>query len=212
MALCCSPSFFAASAPVNSGSLDFASWSSVTPASAIFASVAAGPLPSSVWLAGALVGMAAAASTLGGGAAAGGPASGLTGFSTAWDVSGALAEASAIGLAEDSLPWPTLPLTSAAMASDLPEVANLSASSRVLGVCLAIAAVTAAMKAALSNVPVGAAPISPALAALPCASLSSAGGLAALAASAALLLADGCFAMARRAAPIRLWLALNPGC
>ena len=52
---------------------------------------------------------------------------------------------------------------------------------------VAMAAVTAAMKAALSKPGVGAAPISLALAAFACASLSSAGGLAARAASSALV-------------------------
>ncbi len=89
----------------------------------------------------------------------------VTGLSFAFPTSGALAEASVIGFAEASLPAVTLPLTSAATASDLPDVANVSASSRFLGDCLAIAAVTAAMKAALSKPGVGAAPMSPAFAA-----------------------------------------------
>jgi hypothetical protein len=58
----------------------------------------------------------------------------------------------------------------------LPDSANLSASSRFLGACCAIAAFTAAMNAALSKLPGCAAFIFSALAALPWATLSSWGG------------------------------------
>ncbi len=117
-----------------------------------------------------------------------------------------------MGLADASLLWLTFPFTSAATASDLPDVAKLSASSRFLGACLAMAAVTAAMNAALSNVPAGAAAMSPALASLACASLSSAGGLAAFPASAALALAGGCLAACCFAATTLALVARNPGC
>ena len=117
-----------------------------------------------------------------------------------------------IGLADPSLAWPTLPLTSVATASVLPDPARSSASSRFFGAFLAIAALTAAMKAALSKPPAGAAAISPALPALARASLLSAGGLAACPASAAFFAAGGCFVAPRRAVVIRAWAARKPGC
>ncbi len=84
-----------------------------------------------------------------------------------------------MALAEDSLPSMTLSSTAPLIRSALPEEENLSASSRFFGACAAIASSTAAMNAALSNVPGLAAFIFAELATLPCASLSSGGATAA---------------------------------
>ncbi|MFT3833028.1 MAG: hypothetical protein QM711_06875 [Micropruina sp.] len=155
--------------------------------------------------------MADAASIVAGAPTAGGPASGTTGFSFADAVSGGFLDAVSIGLADASLPAVARPFTSDAIASDLPDLANLSASSRFLGACLAIAARTAATNAALSKVPAGAAAMSPALAVLACASLSSAGALAAFPAAAARFPAGGWAAARVRAAPTCCFAARKPG-
>lgn len=100
-------------------------------------------------------------------------------MSLAAAVSGGAWVAVSMSLAEVSLPSVTLPSTSALTWSALPDLANLSASSRFLGAWESIALFTASMNAFLSNSPGFAAFIFSAFAALPCASLSSGGATAA---------------------------------
>jgi hypothetical protein len=104
VAACSSEAFFASSASANLGSLELASCSGVSLASAIMASVSLGPVLRSVCSGGAGATEAALGS---GGASVGGagwPGSGVTGFSTAFDSSGAFAVFSVMSLAEPSLP------------------------------------------------------------------------------------------------------------
>ncbi|WP_327273776.1 hypothetical protein OG609_18125 [Streptomyces sp. NBC_01224] len=95
------------------------------------------------------------------------------------DVSGGAFVVVSMSLAEDSLPSETLPSTSSLILSALPDLENLSASSRFFGACASIALFTASMNACLLNSPGFAAFIFSAFAALPCASLSSGGAMAA---------------------------------
>lgn len=100
-------------------------------------------------------------------------------MSLAAEVSGGAFVAVSMSLAEDSLPSVTLPSTSALTFSALPDLENLSASSRFFGACASIALFTASTNAFLSNSPGFAAFIFSAFAALPWASLSSGGATAA---------------------------------
>src|SRR5918997_1103380 len=184
----CSSVFFFFSAPVNSGSFDRASWSSVTSASAISWSTCFGPSEKSVASGGALSGTASDGFGVAGAGGGLSPWSGVTALSLAAAVSGGALVVVSIALADSSLPEATLPWTAPFTASALPDSPNLSASSRFFGAWAAMASLTARMNPALSNVPGLAACIFSAFAALPWAILSSAGGLAApwaLAASAA---------------------------
>src|SRR5262245_17750840 len=108
-----------------------------------------------------------------------------------------------MSLADASVPEVTLDITSAFTPSALPEVPNLSASSRVLGLAASIALWTAAMKPALSKPPGLAAAIVSVLAALAWASLSALGGVAAFCAFSASACAGGC-AFAFLALPLML--------
>src|SRR4051794_5510576 len=95
----------------------------------------------------------AAAPFGGGGFATGSSFMGTGVRSLALDVSGVSFALSAMSLADVSFPLVTLSITWALTLSALPEVANLSASSRLFGACAAIAVLTAAMNAALSKSP-----------------------------------------------------------
>ena len=77
----------------------------------------------------------------------------MTGFGTAFDVSGSAAVAVSISLASPCLPCVTSPLTSPFTSPALPDWAYWSACSNVFGDFASIAAFTAAMNAFLSNVP-----------------------------------------------------------
>ncbi len=92
---------------MNSGSLDLASWSSVTFASAICRSTWSGPAEKSVAAAGALSGTALPGSGRAGVAGGLSATSGVTGFSLAADVSGAALVVVAIAFAEASVPAAT---------------------------------------------------------------------------------------------------------
>lgn len=103
----------------------------------------------------------------------------MTSFSLAAEVSGGAWVAVSMSLADDSLPSVTFPSTSALTWSALPDLENLSASSRFFGACASIALFTASTNAFLSNSPGFASFIFSAFAALPWASLSSGGATAA---------------------------------
>ena len=103
----------------------------------------------------------------------------MTCLAFAADVSGGAFVVVVMAWAEAFLPAVTFPSTAPLIFSALPDFENLSASSRFLGACAAIASLTALMKAALSNAPGLAASIFAELATLPCASLSSGGATAA---------------------------------
>ena len=104
----CSPAFFfSSSAPVNAGSLDFASCSSVTPASAIWPSTCAGPCETSVSAPGRGLGSASAALSGGGGGACGAGGIGVTGLGCAALVSGGASVVSLMAFSDDSLPFVT---------------------------------------------------------------------------------------------------------
>ena len=104
---------------------------------------------------------------------------GVTGLSTALEVSGGAAVVVAMSADASFLPSPTRPCTSCFTCAGLSEPENLSASSKFCGARLAIASSTALMNAALSKSPGCAWSILSALASLPCATLSSGGGFAA---------------------------------
>ena len=117
----CSAAFcLSASAPWNSGSSDFASCSSVTSASAI--SWLASCLPASrlTCSAGAGFGTAPAAG-IGTGCPGLSSWSGVTSLGTAFDWSGGASVAASMSLAEPSLPWVTIPLTSPLTSPALPD-------------------------------------------------------------------------------------------
>src|SRR5262245_6651360 len=148
-----SPAFLASRAAVKVGSLERASWPSVTWASAISLLTWAGPAERSVADGGALSGMALAGSGVPGVGGGWSEASGVTGFSLAAAVSGGALVVVVIWLADAFLPSVTWPWTAPLTAPALPESAKWSASSRFFGAWAAIALLTAAMKAALSNAP-----------------------------------------------------------
>lgn len=103
----------------------------------------------------------------------------MTCFSLAADVSGGALVVVVMSCAEVFLPSVTLPSTAPLIFSALPDLENLSASSRFFGACAAIASLTALMNAALSKAPGLAASIFAEFATLPCACLSSGGATAA---------------------------------
>ena len=117
----CSAAFcLSASAPWNSGSFDLASCSSVTLASAI--SWLASCLPAARFVCSAGAGLGAAPPAGIGTVLPGSSCwRGVTSLGTAFDWSGAASVAASMSLAEPSLPWVTMPLTSPLTSPALPD-------------------------------------------------------------------------------------------
>ena len=100
----------------------------------------------------------------------------MTSLGTAFDWSGGASVAASMSLAEPSLPWVTMPLTSPLTSPAFPDSLYLSASLSVFGDLASIAVFTAAMNACLSKVPACWASIESTFAALAWPATSSVGG------------------------------------